>query len=148
MAAATPLPTLEECTSVLSTFLSEDNNSDGGGSDNNINTWRKLIQQCLSHGTNYDHLVIQPTDAADAASAQNNNALECAENSANLLVSALEWYLKRWYQQQKKHPDDSTSSCYEQELKNNPVICTVVETIWLVGCLLESDDVVSTFRFK
>ena len=139
---------------MLSTFLSEDNNSDGGGSDNNINTWRKLIQQCLSHGTNYDHLVIQPTYADDSAQnnddandVENNKIMvkECAaENSANLLVSALEWYLKRWYQQQKKHPDDSTSSCCEQELKNNPVICTVVETIWLVGCLLESDDVGTT----
>lgn len=163
MTEQTALPSLEECTTLLSTLLLDDEKDCNDtttttieSNNNNIQKWRKLIQQCLSHGTNYDKLLLLSTSHTQIANNEEiDNNLKCAQNAGELLSSALEWYLIRWYQQQQKkngsqNDDDKMDTSaddtelryetIETKLKDDPVICAIVESIWLVGCLLESSS--------
>eukprot|EP00571_Detonula_confervacea_P014189 CAMPEP_0172308820 /NCGR_PEP_ID=MMETSP1058-20130122/9299_1 /TAXON_ID=83371 /ORGANISM="Detonula confervacea, Strain CCMP 353" /LENGTH=1849 /DNA_ID=CAMNT_0013021327 /DNA_START=27 /DNA_END=5573 /DNA_ORIENTATION=+ len=166
MMSATPtaLPSLEECTAVLSTCLKNDHEI------NSIDKWRTLIQTCLSHGTNYDQLHntanTNNDDEHDKEKHDDDEMKEqCrAEESGTLLANALEWYLiqlQKQNQQAATNNDESnivditngdntppSSSMMmidiQRDLKDNPVICAVVEALWLVGCLLESSEDDST----
>ena len=101
-----------------------------------------IIQNCLSHGTS--------SSTAPQDNTYTDTLTQRAEEAGNLLCNSLEWYLSQWYQQyqQTSNKDDekkdtSETSNYEKvivNLKSDPVICAVVEALWLKGCLLEPAD--------
>jgi len=127
---ATTLPSLDECTLILSTLLPTANKED----TDSLTKWRLIIQNCLSHGTSTTQ---DNTDSSVLT--------QRAEEASNLLCNSLEWYLSQWYQQYQQtskdeKKDTSETSDYEKvidNLKDDPVICAVVEALWLKGCLLE-----------
>jgi len=142
------LPTLQECQSALSNCLAT--------SDESIQTWRQLIQRCCSHGTGYDdHLLSTSLTSPDADS---NNAEVLASRSkeaGGVLSDSIEGYLRQrcgQRQQQNNPSDDAGDNTMKNEyaelqkqLKDDAVICAVVESLWLVGCLLDTEeDTIST----
>ena len=93
-----------------------------------------------------------------------------AEEAGATLASALRWYLNQSWQlrqqrqtkqhrnngpMESKNEDDSNKetqnkeekethseiqAAQQRQLRNDPVLCAVVESLWLVGCLLDSED--------
>lgn len=135
--ATTALPSLQECTSILSSLLNTSNSNNNEDTES-LTKWRLIIQNCLSHGT---------TSTPQDDDTDTNVVTQRAEEAGNLLCNSLEWYLGQWYQKQTSSKDEKSGDTSEVEtsdyekvidkLKNDPVICAVVEALWLKGCLLE-----------
>eukprot|EP00584_Thalassiosira_punctigera_P000663 CAMPEP_0172529622 /NCGR_PEP_ID=MMETSP1067-20121228/3661_1 /TAXON_ID=265564 ORGANISM="Thalassiosira punctigera, Strain Tpunct2005C2" /NCGR_SAMPLE_ID=MMETSP1067 /ASSEMBLY_ACC=CAM_ASM_000444 /LENGTH=340 /DNA_ID=CAMNT_0013313715 /DNA_START=28 /DNA_END=1047 /DNA_ORIENTATION=- len=162
MTEATPLPSLDECTSALSACLGDAAGTESSPSSPHLETWRKLIQRCLSHGTSYDRLhesksrhegskkkkktKNQEEEDDESRRREEEDARSRAEDAGNLLGEALEWYSTRRRGDgptTKNAPSDDDGEPQSPEevrgsLKDDPVVCAVVEALWLVGCLLES----------
>ena len=147
-----PLPTLQECQSALSNCLADDSSP----SDESIQTWRQLIQRCLSHGTSYDDNLLSSSSSPDDA---DNNAevfTSRSKEAGGVLSDSIEWYLRQWWCQQHQNNtsdggdnnDNHVSAKVQKQLKDDPVICAVVESLWLVGCLLDTEEVSTTAQVK
>eukprot|EP00804_Cyclotella_cryptica_P017002 CCRYP_003263-RA/>CCRYP_003263-RA protein AED:0.01 eAED:0.01 QI:1784/1/1/1/1/1/4/343/1697 len=106
---STPLPTLDECTSILSNILSHSDRS------TSLTSWRKTIHRSLAHA------------CLDEESNVESSSTQLADSTARLLGDALHWYLTQ--------PGDSRLPSGEDD-----VIGAVVESIWLVGCLLDDSS--------
>ena len=144
MADSPPLPSLEECNAALNACL---NVNDGIGEA--IGTWRKVIQQCLSHGTHFDRL--REFQSANKNKTEDDIKKElspCADEAGKLLASSLEEYLTSWHQKQideinssdTSDEQNTTTADVQHKLKDDPIICAVVEAIWMAGCLLHYED--------
>jgi hypothetical protein len=138
-----PLPTLQECQSALSNCLAA-----SPPSDESIQTWRQLIQRCLSHGTSYDaHLLSVTSPDADDSNADEVLTSRSKE-AGGVLSDSIEWYLRQWWgqQQQQNNTSDGGDNIkidtaeVQKQLKDDAVICSLVESLWLVGCLLETEE--------
>ena len=117
------LPSLKECQSALSNCHADPS------SDEFIQSWRQLVQRCLSHGTSYDEHLLS-TSSPDDVSADNNSdtLINRSKEAASVLSESIEWYLRK------------ISTERQNQLKSDVVICSVVESLWLVGCLLDKDE--------
>lgn len=133
-----PLPTLKECQSALSNCL-----AGSSPSDEYIQTWRQLVQRCLSHGTSYDDHLLS-TSSADVNSEDLTNR---SKEAGSVLSDSIEWYLRQWCSRQQQNNtsggsdhDNHVSLELQKQLKDDKVICAVVESLWLVGCLLDTEE--------
>jgi len=147
-----PLPTLQECQSALSNCLADDSSP----SDESIQTWRQLIQRCLSHGTSYDDNLLSSSSSPDDAGNNAEVFTSRSKEAGGVLSDSIEWYLRQWWSQQHQNNtsdggdnnDNHVSAKVQKQLKDDPVICAVVESLWLVGCLLDTEEVSTTAQVK
>eukprot|EP00986_Skeletonema_menzelii_P019154 scaffold27070_cov147-Skeletonema_menzelii.AAC.17 len=135
------LPTLQECQSALSNCL-----ADSPPTDEAIQIWRQLIQRCLSHGTSFDDHLLSTSSSPDDADNNAEVLTSRAKEAGGVLSDSIEWYLRQWRDQQQQN--DSDGSDLQKQLKDDAVICAVVESLWLVGCLLDSEEDNSTTQVK
>ena len=146
--ATMSLPTVEECQSALSNFLADSSPTDGA-----IQTWRQLIQRCLSHGTSFDDHLLTTSSSPDDASNNAEVLTSRAKEAGGVLSDSIEWYLRQWWNQQQQNDSDGSNDNHvslelQKQLKDNAVICAVVESLWLVGCLLDTEEENSTTQVK
>mmetsp|Transcript_4637 Transcript_4637/g.7135 ORF Transcript_4637/g.7135 Transcript_4637/m.7135 type:complete len:1629 (-) Transcript_4637:94-4980(-) len=130
-----PLPSLKECQSTLSNCL-----ADSSPSDESIQTWRQLVQRCLSHGTSYDdHLT-----STSYAGVNSEDLTSRSKEAGGVLSDSIEWYLRQWWSRQQQNNtsggSDHDNHELQKQLKDDKVICAVVESLWLVGCLLDTEE--------
>lgn len=75
-----------------------------------------------------------------------------AKEAGGILSDSIEWYLRQWWNQKQQNNDSDGSGDdnhnvsleSQKQLKNDAVICAVVESLWLVGCLLDTEEDNST----